>query len=65
MRHFSYPRPSCDTITDIVALENMIETEVYTIEENSSPGPGPMALIQFRIWESGRLDFEKLTGILH
>ena len=37
----------------------MIETAVYSEAGDTSPGPGPMALVQFRVWESGRLDLER------
>ena len=65
VKHFSYPRPApggWDT-GDMRSVEDMIETQVYT--GDTSPGPGPMALIQFRVWESGRLDLERLTSLLH
>ena len=70
MKHFSYPKPSPAPLCvnpdnwdqDIKGMETMMETQVWTSSVDSSPRPGPMALIQFRIWESGRLDFEKLTG---
>ena len=67
VKHFSYPRPApggWDTGA-VRSLEDMIETQVYTEAGDTSPGPGPMALIQFRVWESGRLDLEKLTSLLH
>ena len=47
------------------SLEDMIVTQVYTEAGDTSPGPGPMALVQFRVWESGRLDLERLTTLLH
>lgn len=69
VKHFSYPKPSPAPVCvnsdnldqEIKGMETMMETQVWTSSDNLS-GPGPMALIQFRIWESGRLDFEKLTG---
>ena len=67
VKHFSYPRPvasdSDQFSSSLSTLENMIQTESF--DRESSPGPGPMALIQFRLWESGRLDSEKLSGLLH
>ena len=47
------------------SLEDMIVTQVYSEAGDNSPGPGPMALVQFRVWESGRLDLERLTTLLH
>ena len=34
------------------SLEDMIVTQVYTEAGDNSPGPGPMALVQFRVWET-------------
>ena len=59
----SYPKPvPGDTAAGVSTedMEDTIQTQVFS--EQDTAGPGPMALIQFRIWESGRLDFEKLTG---
>ena len=60
----SYPKPvPGDTAAGVSTedMEDTIQTQVFS--EQDTAGPGPMALIQFRIWESGRLDFEKLTGV--
>ena len=70
VKHFSYPKPApndCDYDLEsfMRSLEEMIQTDVFAVTAEGSPKPGPIALIQFRIWESGRIDFEKLTGLLH
>ena len=67
VKHFSYPRPAPGGRDegDMRTLEDMIVTQVYSEAGETSSGPGPMALIQFRVWESGRLDLEKLTSLLH
>ena len=61
VKHFSYPRPAPGDwgTEDLRSLEDMIETAVYSEAGDTSPGPGPMALVQFRVWESGRLDLER------
>jgi len=71
VKHFSYPKPTASdsehfpNLSSQSSLKEMIESQVFTESiEDGSRSPGPMALIQFRIWESGRVDFEKLTGLL-
>jgi len=72
VKHFSYPKPAaagCQNfphLSSLSSFEEMIDTQVYEDSsiEDGVKSPGPMALIQFRIWESGRIDFEKLTGLL-
>ena len=67
VRHFSYPRPAPGGWDegDMRTFEDMIVTQVYSEAGDTSAGPGPMALIQFRVWESGRLALEKLTSLLN
>ena len=65
VKHFSQPKPTHDITDTIRTLEEMIETDVFDAESYTSPGPGPIALIQFKIWESGRLDFDRLISALH
>ena len=67
VKHFSHPKPgsSDNNGLNLSNLEEMIKTDLYNEELGSrSPGPGPIALIQFRIWESGRVDTLKLSGLL-
>lgn len=67
-RPCSYPKPVSSlssTPSDISDLTELIQTELYMEDEEPKiPGPGPMALIQFKVWESGRVDMSKLTSHL-
>ena len=71
VKHFSYPRPVSSEghhfTASLSALQNMIQTDAFspTRSEERERSPGPMALIQFKLWESGRLDLEKLSTLLH
>ena len=68
VRHCSHPKPvssDCPNPPDLSDLEEIIQTDLYSEDEGAkSPGPGPMALVQFRIWETGRVDMGKLSCLL-
>ena len=64
----SHPKPVSSLTSsplDISDLTELIQSELYPEEgDPRTPGPGPMALIQFKVWESGRVDKSKLKSHL-
>jgi len=57
----------------LASWEEMVQTELYTYDKQEEEevenkrrmvGPGPMALIRFKIWESGRVDTSRLCSLL-
>ena len=61
VRHSTYPKPAVveGEGYGLSELEEMTQAELYIGE-----GAVPAALVQFRIWEQGRVDLERLTGLL-
>ena len=61
VRHSTYPKPAVveGEGYGLNELEEMTHAELYAGE-----GAVPAALVQFRIWEQGRVDLERLTGLL-
>ena len=64
MSQLTSPVPKCNTEDGVINIDTLIQqlhTEIQP-EQNEKcqgPGPGPIALIQFRIWESGRVDMAR------
>ena len=62
MSQLTFPVPKCNTEDGVINIETLIEqlhTEIQPEQNEKSQGPGPIALIQFRIWESGRVDMAR------
>ena len=70
MKHCSYPHPAEqeDSAEERIDYSELITTEEYSVKEGetepASKSPGPMALIHFKVWESGRIDMKKLNQLL-
>ena len=70
VKHCSYPHPAEqeDSAEERIDYSELITTEEYSVKEGetepASKSPGPMALIHFKVWESGRIDMKKLNQLL-
>ena len=61
VRHSTYPKPAVveGEGYGLGELEEMTQAELH-----DGKGAVPAALVQFRIWEQGRVDVDKLTALL-
>ncbi|XP_042227057.1 KICSTOR complex protein SZT2-like isoform X3 [Homarus americanus] len=65
VQHISCPRPSQDAYMEVFSRQDF-EVLTYTQEYQPSPtkSPGPMAMLQFKVWESGRVDLDEVRRYL-
>ncbi|KAJ9595165.1 hypothetical protein L9F63_013523, partial [Diploptera punctata] len=64
VQHEHYPKPSCSAHLEALyqsEFETLTFTNSYEPESGLSRGPGPVALLEFRIWKQGRVNIESLT----
>jgi hypothetical protein len=73
VNHCFYPHPAAMTadqgsMDEPADYKELVNTAEYSQQEGeeaaASKSPGPMALIDFKIWESGRVDMKKLNQLL-
>ncbi|PSN35424.1 hypothetical protein C0J52_13195, partial [Blattella germanica] len=64
VQHQHYPKPHPSAHLEAVnraEFETLTFTNSYEPEGGNSRGPGPVALLEFRIWKQGRVNVESLT----
>ncbi|XP_037802509.1 KICSTOR complex protein SZT2-like isoform X9 [Penaeus monodon] len=65
VQHISCPRPSPDAYQEIFSkhdFEALTQTQEY--QPSPTKSPGPMAMLQFKVWESGRVDLDEIRRYL-
>ncbi|XP_069157334.1 KICSTOR complex protein SZT2 isoform X2 [Procambarus clarkii] len=65
VQYIGCPRPSKDAYQEIFTKQDF-EALTHTQEYQPSPtkSPGPMAMLQFKVWESGRVDLDEVRRYL-